>query len=338
MNAYYNEIDTYAVQWLKNLIAEGLIAPGDVDDRPIQEVKPDDLKGYTQCHFFAGIAGWSLALRLAGWPDDRPVWTGSCPCQPFSGAGRRKGAADERHLWPAFFRLIAECQPSTVFGEQVAGKLGLEWLAAIRLDLEDVGYACGATDLPVASIGAPHKRNRLYWVADSSWGNSTRGKESRNYLAEHGEEKRSDGESRRSSPSDRPRPLGDSRESGLEGRTPNSGILRGKDKEERNQARATSSDDSSDLGLGHSDGTEGERLGQYNFPVEPEQETERPGDDSPWEGVVFVRCADGKARPVKPGIFPLAHGVPGRVGQLRAYGNAIVPQVGAEFIKAFMEI
>lgn len=91
--AYYNEIDRGAAAWLRELIGAGLIADGDVDERSIADVKPGDLRGYTQCHFFAGIGGWSLALRLAGWDDARPVWTGSCPCQPFSCAGRHKGAA-----------------------------------------------------------------------------------------------------------------------------------------------------------------------------------------------------------------------------------------------------
>src|SRR5271168_3827885 len=119
---YYNEIDPFAAQWLRNLISANLIGNGHVDERSIEDVKPSELSGYTQCHFFAGIGGWSYALRLAGWPDDRPVWTGSCPCQPFSAAGKGAGFADERHLWPAFFHLIRECRPGTVFGEQVASK------------------------------------------------------------------------------------------------------------------------------------------------------------------------------------------------------------------------
>ena len=123
MAVYYNEIDKYAAQWLRNLIAAGHLPAGDVDERSIVDVRPADLKGYTQCHFFAGIGGWSYALRLAGWGDGRPVWTGSCPCQPFSVAGSGKARSDARHLWPAWFRLIKAVQPAIIFGEQVAGAI-----------------------------------------------------------------------------------------------------------------------------------------------------------------------------------------------------------------------
>src|SRR5690554_3303002 len=165
--AYYNENDPKAAAWLRELIGAGLIAPGDVDERSIEDVRPGDLAGYAQCHFFAGIGGWSYALRLAGWPDDRPVWTGSCPCQPFSAAGKRKGTADERHLWPEFHRLIADGNPPVVFGEQVASKDGRLWLAGVRADLEALGYGVGAADLCAAGAGAPHIRQRLWWVGNA---------------------------------------------------------------------------------------------------------------------------------------------------------------------------
>lgn len=177
MTAYYNEHDAYAAAWLRNLIAEGLIAPGHVDERDIRDVRPDDVRGYTQCHWFAGIGVWSYALRLAGWPDDRPVWTGSCPCQPFSAAGRRGGVSDERHLWPAWFGLIRACRPATVFGEQVASaqvvggtKASADpaWLDVVCSDLEGARYACGAADIPAASVGAPHIRQRLWFVAHAA--------------------------------------------------------------------------------------------------------------------------------------------------------------------------
>lgn len=167
MSAYYNEFDKYAAQWLRNLIAAGHIAPGDVDERSISDVRPSDLAGYTQCHFFAGIGGWSLALRLAGWPDDRPVWTGSCPCQPFSVAGQGAGTADERHLWPHWFHLVRTQRPPVIFGEQVDAAIAHGWLDLVQDDLEGEGYAFGAVGVPAAGVGAPHIRQRLWFVADS---------------------------------------------------------------------------------------------------------------------------------------------------------------------------
>ncbi|WP_337064415.1 DNA cytosine methyltransferase [Serratia marcescens] len=166
--AYYNEIDPYAAQWLRNLIAAGHIAPGDVDERSIEDVKPDDLRNYTQCHFFAGIGVWSYALRNAGWPDDKPVWTGSCPCQPFSAAGKGSGFDDERHLWPAFHWLIGECRPQHVFGEQVASGNANAWFDLVQADLEAMDYAFGLVPFPSAGVGAPHIRDRAYWVAHAN--------------------------------------------------------------------------------------------------------------------------------------------------------------------------
>ena len=168
MTAFYNEIDPYAAQWLRNLIAAGHIAPGVVDERSIEDITPEELYEFTQCHFFAGVGVWSLALRDAGWPDDRPIWTGSCPCQPFSAAGAGAGFADERHLWPAFHHLIAECRPAVVAGEQVASKAVDPWIDLVQDDLEALGYAVGAVAFPSAGVGAPHIRDRTYWVADTA--------------------------------------------------------------------------------------------------------------------------------------------------------------------------
>jgi DNA (cytosine-5)-methyltransferase 1 len=304
MTAWYNEIDDYAADWLENLIAAGHIAPGVVDRRSIAEVRPDDLGDFTQCHFFVGIGGWSLALRLAGWPDDRPVWTGSCPCQPFSAAGKRKGVEDERHLWPEFRRLIAERAPPVVFGEQVASKDGRQWLAGVRADLEALGYAVGAADLCAAGVGAPHIRQRLWWVADSDGGLA--GNRGLQPGRQHGQQPEDGGTGRMAFPEDeQPHRSGDAR--GRRGEPSDRGGM----------------GDASRKGL-----------------------SERGGDGrvqrqalvaSPWEtslGTGWLGCTDGKARRVEPGTFPLAHGVPNRVGRLRAYGNAIVPQVAARFVEA----
>jgi DNA (cytosine-5)-methyltransferase 1 len=168
VTAYYNENDKYAAQWLRNLIADGLIPRGEVDDRSICDVQAGDLAGYTQCHFFAGLGGWSRALRLAGWPDDRPVWTGSPPCQPFSVAGKSQGTADSRHLWPSLSALIRECRPPIFFGEQVARAIGMGWFDAVAADLEKENYAVASAVLPACSVGAPHRRDRLWFVGYST--------------------------------------------------------------------------------------------------------------------------------------------------------------------------
>jgi len=171
MSAYYNEHNPHAAAWLRALIKADAIMAGEVDERSIEDVRPVDLLGYTRCHFFAGIGGWDYALQLAGWPDDHPVWTGSAPCQSFSDAGEKRGADDLRHLWPVWFRLIRECRPQCLFGEQVAAAMRYGWLDALSTDLEAAGYAVGAVVLGAHSVGAPHLRQRLYFVADHARAN-----------------------------------------------------------------------------------------------------------------------------------------------------------------------
>jgi DNA (cytosine-5)-methyltransferase 1 len=167
LSAYYNEIDEGKAEWLRELMRKGVILDGEVDTRSIKEVKAKDLYGFTQCHFFAGIGVWSYSLRLAGWPDDRPVWTGSCPCPSFSAAGQGRGFDDPRHLWPDWSRLIGECRPATIFGEQVDDAIGHGWLDLVQTDLERQAYAVGKAVLGACSVGAPHIRQRLYFVADA---------------------------------------------------------------------------------------------------------------------------------------------------------------------------
>lgn len=321
--AYYNEWEPYAAQWLRNLIARGLIAQGDVDERSITDVRPDDLRGYTQCHFFAGIGGWALALRLAGWPDDRPVWTGSCPCQPFSVAGKQRGSEDERHLWPAFFRLIRECRPAIVFGEQVAGAAGYAWWDHVAADLEAEGYAAAAADIGAHSVGAPHIRQRLYWVADAS---SVRRHEllQRRFEEAQGE--------RRVQQFARVRADGSLADAG--GARP---LLGQRDRQQKQPEQPASHGHDAD-GCGAVCGMGDAYATRWTARQGCAQSTVAElGIASQWRDLVWLPCADGKARPTQPGLFPLAHGISGRVGRLRAYGNAIVAPLAAEFIKAYQE-
>ena len=298
MAAYYNENDPKAAAWLRELIRCGHIAQGDVDERSIVDVGAADLAGYSQCHFFAGIGGWSYALRLAGWPDDRPVWTGSCPCQPFSAAGKGLGTADARHLWPEFARLIAERNPAAVFGEQVASKAGREWLAGVHLDLEGMGYAVGAADLCAAGVEAPHIRQRLYWVADAvpagrpeGWTESGRGS-----VAGSGA---TGGVEHPNVPGHYERPSG------------------------RQQSLRDEHIEAGGLGDADVEGCTRQSLGLMGA-----------SSQGSWADFDILPCTDGKSRRVESGTFPLAHGIPARMGRLRGYGNAIVAPLAAEFIKA----
>lgn len=357
MIAYYNERDPFAAQWLRNLITEGLIAPGRVDDRSIEEVRPDDLAGFTQCHFFAGIGGWSYALRLVGVPDDRPVWTGSCPCQPFSAAGKGAAADDERHLWPVWFSLIRQCRPAIVFGEQVEAAVGWGWLDLVFSDLETEGYACGAAVLPACSVGAPHIRNRLWFVADAS---SSRCHDARQHgggspferprsqqRGEAGELGNATGKrcgearhsERRAEPSDVPPCAGPS---GELGNAPGDAERRPRLPETRDgrtgEAGGSSTWGNGAMGdAGHSLSPRGE-LCIVNAAARKREATLLDASSAihPWSDLEWLPCTDGKARSTKPGIFPLAHGVSARVGKLRGAGNAIVPQIAAEFIRASM--
>ncbi|MDE2098438.1 MAG: DNA cytosine methyltransferase [Patescibacteria group bacterium] len=161
----YNEIEPKAAQTIRNLISAGEIPPGEVSEKSIKDITAADIAGFQNFHTFAGIGGWPLALKLAGWPTEHQIWTGSCPCQPYSTAGKGEGDKDPRNLWPDFYRLIRECRPATVIGEQVSAAIGHGWLDGVFDDLEREGYACGAVVFPACSVGAPHIRQRIYWMA-----------------------------------------------------------------------------------------------------------------------------------------------------------------------------
>ena len=294
MTAYYNENDHFAAAWLRELVAANLICRGDVDERSITEVTADDLKGYTQHHFFAGIGVWSYALRQAGWPDDLAVWTGSCPCQGFSASGQREGFDDRRHLWPAWFRLAREFRPDVIFGEQVSSKDGLAWFDTVSADLENEGYAVGALDTCAASVGAPHIRQRLYFVAHAT----KEGLSLRTGKALLGGQSCCVG-----------------KRSGDAGELANTGS-------ERRQQISGSA-----LGNESSDGREPQ--GNYI--------TAGHGEGF-WSDCEWIPCIDGKSRPTKPLLFPLATGITNRVGFLRGAGNALCAPQAVAFIESYLEI
>lgn len=383
ITAYYNEFDPKAAAWLRQLIKNGNITPGEVDERSITEVSADDLIGFDRCHFFSGIGTWDYCLNESGW-GDQPIWTASLPCQPFSTAGKGLGKEDERHLLPHFLELVKECKPETIFGEQVASSevVGSEleasfvvavqqgdfakankiskrlvaqkgftfssrWIDDLYAEMEAEGYAVRHSVLGAHSIGAPHIRQRLYWVADTK--NS-----GRNQGAENGS--------------------GDSERVGEKGKT-------GRFAEHGGMGISDSA--------GSQPGVETTKAARYGYSTESTSGVERLGDasiatverntgrfHSQEEGICGARssdgdlcfgltdasevdwiyCRDNKYRPIKSGIQPLVNGATGRVVhssdpsepinanatqearaiRLKGYGNAIQAQAAIAFISAYM--
>jgi DNA (cytosine-5)-methyltransferase 1 len=373
MLAYYNEFDKKKCAALSQLMKDGYISKGEIDDRSIRDVRGDDLKGFERCHFFAGIGLWDYGLQLAGWPEDRPVWTGSCPCQPYSTAGKQKGKKDDRHLLPEWDRLIEECRPATIFGEQVANAITHGWLDDVYQRLEAKDYAIGSAVLPACSVGAPYRRERLWFVAHSNsinrgavngqkqqerdtfgecFSNGGTGsmvnsydsndrRNSREYEGEDGkvwlQERNKDWLSRE--PSEVSSTMADT-----ENRDRRSGELIQETKTEwapgDNEFRGDSERCSS---LAYSEcQRQGQReLGKSMYSKESAvREANRFEHDCSgnWENGRWIDCPDGKQRLIEPRIPLLAHGYPERVGIIHCAGDAIVPQVAAQFIKSFMEI
>jgi len=318
----YNENEPFAIQWLEQLQERNLIPEGKIDGRSITDIRPEDCDRTS--HFFAGIGGWAYALQLAGWNPARDVWTGSCPCQPFSIAGKGTGTSDKRHLWPIWRELIAECRPSVIFGEQTSSKLGREWLSGVRSDLEALGYAVGAADLCAASVNAPHRRQRLYWVAHTRHGGD-RGRDGlRDTEAEPIDQTGTDAQS------------GQGREGQgwlgtLDVLTDGGSEYAGHDSVHGlvNPLRGGASNPDTEAKQG-SDGQDFRVSGQT-------------GLSDFWDDYDIAECQslDGTVqyRRVESGTLPLVDGIPSRLrtGLIKGYGNAIVPQLAATFIRSFLE-
>jgi DNA (cytosine-5)-methyltransferase 1 len=312
---YYNEFDKDMALWIKQLIKEKLIPYGDVDTRDIKEVEPNDIKNYTQCHFFAGIAGWPLALKLAQWPEDKEVWTGSCPCQPFSSAGKQKGNLDERHLWPEFMRLIKQCKPKRIFGEQVERAIKFNWLDGISSDLETENYSVGSIVFGAHSVGSPHIRKRLYWLAHSKYNGCNQSKETTSKQNQDREDgriySRSVGR------------MGDTIIERLEGHSGNVNEINKQRRNEEKQNRSTSKTscdmwkDSTTIKCG--DGKT-RRIKSSIAPLVNGISKRMVQSSNRITTIDYDNCQNNR--------------------QLRitGYGNAIVPQCASEFIKIYLEM
>jgi len=297
--------------------------------------------GRTHLDLFSGIGGFALAAAAAGyktigfseiepyackilkrhWPDvpnhgdirnirgiRADLITGGFPCQPYSLAGKRTGAGDDRALWPEMLRVIDDAKPEWVLGENVAGIITLE-LDRVLSDLESIGYSAWPLVIPACALDARHRRDRVWIVAHSD--NSLRrkingGVDDRESEGRRKAQERSLQEGMRNSINDGP---------------------------------ATQGDDVADA-----DET-GWREQRWAEPMASEHtSTECPGEDVSDDG---CGCGQGtraslcgQSQPARwesePGVGRVADGIPNRTHRLRGLGNAIVPQVAAEILTALV--
>jgi DNA (cytosine-5)-methyltransferase 1 len=318
MTAWYNEIDPQAAEWLRELIRRNAIAPGVVNETSIENISPADIAGARRVHLFAGIGAWDYALQVAGWPTGWPVWTGSCPCQPWSKIGKLQRTGDSRELWPHMLRLLRECRPDVVFGEQVPNAIKHGWYDRMSADMEEIGYSVGAIVLGAHSAGAPHIRPRLYWVAircgvqtspvlDHPNGEGLE-RQSRN---EHDTQRQDRKITQRSGAAGHVAATGGQGDATQVGALPllRGGILvqRPPDACERLQLR-------------------GGRPEQRNCIFDA------------WTNSDLRGFSVGGFRRVEPGVSPLVTRSASHVGRLRGYGNSIVPQTAAIVIASVIDL
>lgn len=302
----------------------------------------------THVSLFSGIGGLDLAAEWAGfetvlfcerdpycqkvlrkhWPDvpiiedirevksesvrePVDVISGGFPCQPFSNAGKRRGTADDRFLWPEMLRVISEIKPRFVVAENVPGLLSIDAglvFERVLSEMESIGYEVLPLHYPAAGVGAPHKRDRVFIIAhvDDSEGRGCGFLHPENIGQASGNVNA----------------LGDA--SKICADVPDALLL------------------NDDLG-GHGAGEIcGERSGQADISG---RENVADTDTARLERKVSTGSRPGKSGllakcdwwDIEPDVGRVAHGVPSRVDRLRALGNSVVPQQAYPIFKAIAE-
>ena len=224
---------------------------------------------------------------------------GGYPCQPFSVAGERRGAEDDRHLWPEMFRLVQELRPTWVIGENVAGHINMG-LDEVLADLETEGYTARTFVIPACAVDAHHRRDRVWTVAHANSDSESNGTKHEQRMVENA--------------------------SSRSGRDSESVIGRQDNETKRSQdtdKTARSGENVAHTAFGISKRSSKEQVsGIGNF----SRESGRSGQDKPrrWS--------------VEPNVGRVANGVPRRSHRLKQLGNAVVPQVVEQIGKAIWSV
>lgn len=251
-------------------------------------------------------------LRADGIVPD--IITGGYPCQPFSQAGKRQGEADDRHLWPEMFRLIQECRPAWVLGENVVGHISMG-LDDVLSDLEAEDYTCQAFIVPACAVDAPHRRDRV-WIVAHTERPERRSSEPAGYVGDGANAGRSETASRAGTPS----------------QDGDAGAMANATSERRNSPGSTGQAISQPGTLERSAGR-GSSLA----------DAARKRRKQPWSprSRRFGFENDGAGSGAtdwlpEPGVGRLVDGLPNRVDRLKGLGNAVVPQIPELIGRAIM--
>ena len=240
------------------------------------------------------------------------IITGGYPCQPFSVAGSQRGEKDKRHLWPEMFRLVKECRPTWVIGENVSGhiKLGLD---TVLEDLESEGYSTRAFSISASSVGANHKRERVWIVGHSQHNGSSSSTKSRSFkeTSDNNQEGKNEaGELAGAGRSNGGADVEDTR------RTLRQGSLFETENEnetgKENADQFERSSETSRNGISYTNGT-----GSQGLRSERELRESQEERQISWE-----RWGE-----FEPDVGRVAHGVPKRVDRLKGLGNSLVPAI-----------
>jgi len=236
------------------------------------------------------------------------VITGGFPCQPFSVAGRQKGTGDNRYLWPQMFRVIKEFKPRWIIAENVRGIINIQHgmvFERVHTDLESQGYETQTFIIPAAGVGAPHRRDRVWIVANSR--RTIRGEQSsRN---KEGIGSGTSQETKRSADSDSV-----TRSSEREKIMADSNVNR--EKWNQSENRKGSRLEQSSKAVANS-----KRVYVQGQQDRPRQEQSRR---SGWWDI-------------EPDVGRVADGVQGRIYRLKGLGNSIIPQIAEEIGRAILK-
>jgi len=258
-------------------------------------------------------------------PSTIDLICGGFPCQPFSVAGKRQGDQDDRHLWPEYFRLIQEIRPRWVIGENVAGLINMG-LDQVLSDLESAGYSCQTLVIPACAVNSPHRRDRVWIVANTkSFGHrGGQGQECGNDKWEIQQNEQEWGS--------------------LGGET--EGCCGGTKAIPYSKSTGAGDNQRGIRGLSKRCRSREEGVGQADVAYSKNQRTQRGeeagdyGTDRAQSNDQLSRgCGDGDGWwAVEPGMGRVANGIPYRVDRLKQLGNAVVPQVVEQIGRAIMGI